>query len=385
MPLQPMTGGEDQALLLGRGDAGDGAAEFCPGRRRATAHLDEHGRGAVAADQVDFAALDAEIALQQLEAVGEQMPGGGIFAGRAGCLALGHRGAHGVAHCSIMAGMTQTTKNALAIVATPIGNLGDITLRALEILRQADTIACEDTRHARRLLDHHDIRASLLAVHEHNEQAAAARLIELLAAGKRVALISDAGTPGVSDPGARTVAAVRAAGHAVTPLPGPNAAIAALCVAGLDTPAFHFVGFLPAKLGARRTAIEGVKGIAATLVFYEAPHRIEETVADLAALLEPEREIVVARELTKLFEEIVRLPLPEALAWLAADANRRRGEFVLLVSAPPPRVGLDAECERVLKLLLAELPVRQAAKLASEITGAAKNELYRRALELKEL
>lgn len=272
----------------------------------------------------------------------------------------------------------------MSIVATPIGNLGDITLRALDTLRQADVIACEDTRHARRLLDHYDIRAQLLAVHEHNEQAAAAKLIALLAAGKRVALISDAGTPGISDPGARTVAAVRQAGFRVTPLPGPNAATAALSAAGLDDPAFHFVGFLPAKVGARRTALEGLKSIDATLVFYEAPHRIEETVTALAELLEAEREIVIARELTKLFEEIVRLPLAEAPAWLAADDNHRRGEFVLLVSAPPPREGLDAESERVLKLLLAELPVKQAAKLTSEITGVAKNDLYQRALEIKD-
>ena len=284
--------------------------------------------------------------------------------------------------------MSEPVKAALSIVATPIGNLGDITLRALETLRQADVIACEDTRHARRLLDHHTIHVQLLAVHEHNEQAAAAKLIELLAAGKRVALISDAGTPGISDPGARTVAAVRAAGFTVTPLPGPNAAIAALSAAGLDAHgdswAFHFVGFLPAKVGARRTALETLKGVAATLVFYEAPHRIEETIADLAKLLEPEREIVIARELTKLFEEIVRLPLPAAPAWLAADDNHRRGEFVLLVSAPPPHEGLDAEAERILKTLLAELPVKQAAKLASTITGVAKNDLYQRALALKD-
>ncbi len=280
--------------------------------------------------------------------------------------------------------MSEPVKAALSIVATPIGNLGDITLRALETLRQADVIACEDTRHARRLLDHHAIHVQLLAVHEHNEQAAAAKLIGLLATGKRVALISDAGTPGISDPGARTVAAVRAAGFTVTPLPGPNAAIAALSAAGLDDAAFHFIGFLPAKVGARRTALEALKPIVATLVFYEAPHRIEETVADLVALLEPERDIVIARELTKLFEEIVRLPLPAAPAWLAADDNHRRGEFVLLVSATQPREGLDAESERILKTLLAELPVKQAAKLASTITGVAKNDLYQRALALKD-
>ena len=282
-----------------------------------------------------------------------------------------------------MVSMNDSSKAALSIVATPIGNLGDITLRGLETLRAADTIACEDTRHARRLLDHHDIRAPLLALHEHNEQAAAGKLIALLEQGKRVALISDAGTPGISDPGARAVAAVRQAGFRITPLPGPNAAIAALSAAGLDDAAFHFVGFLPAKVGARGTAIEALKAIPAALVFYEAPHRIEETIADLAARLEPERDIVIARELTKLFEQIERLPLPEAPAWLAADANHRRGEFVLLVSGPPPREGLDAESERILKILLAELPVKQAAKLASEITGQPKNALYARALEIK--
>jgi len=279
--------------------------------------------------------------------------------------------------------MSEPVKPALSIVATPIGNLGDITLRALEVLRAVEVIACEDTRHARRLLDHYEIRAQLLAVHEHNEQAAAEKLIALLAAGKRVAMISDAGTPGVSDPGARAVSAVRTAGFAVTPLPGPNAAIAALSAAGLDHPAFHFVGFLPAKVGARRTAIEALKPVAATLVFYEAPHRIEETITDLATLLEAQREIVIARELTKLFEEIVRLPLSEAPAWLAADENHRRGEFVLLVSAPPQHEGLDAASEKVLRILLTELPVKQAAKLGSEITGVAKNDLYRRALEIK--
>jgi 16S rRNA (cytidine1402-2'-O)-methyltransferase len=275
-------------------------------------------------------------------------------------------------------------KATLSIVATPIGNLGDITLRALETLKAADVIACEDTRHARRLLDHHDIHGQLLALHEHNEQAAADKLVALLQAGKQVALISDAGTPAVSDPGARAVAAVRRAGFRVTPLPGPNAAVAALSAAGLDDPHFHFVGFLPAKAGARRTAIEALMGIPAILAFYEAPHRVEETIADLAELLEPQREIVVARELTKLFEQIERMPLADAPAWLVADENHKRGEFVLLVSAPPAREGIDGESERILKLLLAELPVKQAAKLTAAITGQARNDLYARALQLKE-
>jgi 16S rRNA (cytidine1402-2'-O)-methyltransferase len=274
-------------------------------------------------------------------------------------------------------------ENALYVVATPIGNLGDITLRALETLRGADLVACEDTRHARQLLDHHGISVPTLALHQHNENAAAEKLIRLLGEGRRIALVSDAGTPGVSDPGARAVNAVRAAGFRVIPLPGPNAAVAALSAAGIADQRFLFVGFLPARVGARRTAIAGLAAVDAALVFYEAPHRVTETVADLAELLEHQRAIVIARELTKMFEQIESMLLADAPAWLAADANRQRGEFVLIVSAPPPREGLDGETERVLAALLAELPVRQAAKLAAEITGQPKNALYARALELK--
>jgi 16S rRNA (cytidine1402-2'-O)-methyltransferase len=272
---------------------------------------------------------------------------------------------------------------ALYVVATPIGNLGDMSPRALEMLRAADVIACEDTRHSRHLLDHFGIRTQTFALHEHNEREAAEKVIALLAAGRRVALISDAGTPGISDPGARAIAAVRAAGHCIVPLPGPSAASVALSAAGLADERFLFAGFLPAKVGARGTAITELAAVPAALVFYEAPHRIEETVADLAARLEPMRTLVIARELTKQFEQIAVMPLAEGPAWLAADDNHRRGEFVLIVSAPPPREGLDAESERVLKALLAELPTRQAAKLAAEITGQAKNALYQRALEIK--
>jgi 16S rRNA (cytidine1402-2'-O)-methyltransferase len=274
---------------------------------------------------------------------------------------------------------------ALYVVATPIGNLADITLRAIEVLKSAAVVACEDTRHTRRLLDHHGIKAPTLALHEHNEQAAAAKVIALLGEGKAVALVSDAGTPGISDPGARAVAAVRAAGFAVVPIPGANAAIAAISAVGLADSRFLFAGFLPSKSAARRAEIESLKAVPAALVFYEAPHRIEETVADLVGLLEPERMLVVARELTKVFEQIAAMPLADGPSWLAADDNRRRGEFVLVVSGPPPRQGLDAEAERVLKILLAELSVKQAAKLAAQITGGSKNALYDRALQLKAL
>jgi 16S rRNA (cytidine1402-2'-O)-methyltransferase len=276
-------------------------------------------------------------------------------------------------------------ENALYVVATPIGNLGDITLRALETLRGVDLVACEDTRHARHLLDHYGIKVPTLALHQHNENEAAARLIGLLGEGKRVALVSDAGTPGISDPGSRTVAAVRAAGFKVIPLPGPNAATAAMSAAGLPDGRFLFVGFLPAKSGTRRTAIAELAPINAALVFYEAPHRVMETVVELVELLEPQRDIVIARELTKLFEQIERMPLAEAPAWLAADPNHLRGEFVLVVSAPPRREGLDAGTERVLAALLDELPLKQAARLAAQITGQPKNALYARALELKDV
>lgn len=272
---------------------------------------------------------------------------------------------------------------ALYVVATPIGNLGDITLRALETLRGADLVACEDTRHARRLLDHHGIGVPTLALHRHNENEAAEKLLRALGEGKRVALVSDAGTPGISDPGARAVAAVRAAGYKVVPLPGACAAVAALSAAGLAEERFLFVGFLPAKSAARRAAIAELAGVPATLVLYEAPHRVAQTVADLVEVLGPGREIVIARELTKLFEQVERMPLQAAPAWLAADDNRTRGEFVLLVTGAAPQVEGVAEADRILAALLEELPVKQAAKLAAGITGRPKNELYERALRIK--
>ncbi|NSL56512.1 16S rRNA (cytidine(1402)-2'-O)-methyltransferase [Uliginosibacterium aquaticum] len=272
---------------------------------------------------------------------------------------------------------------ALYVVATPLGNRLDISLRALAVLRVVGTIAAEDTRHSLRLLDAHGINAKMLALHEHNEQEGATRIIALLEAGQHVALITDAGTPAVSDPGARLVARVQEAGFPVVPVPGACAAIAALSASGLAAAHFHFHGFLPPKPTARRTTLEGLRGIDAALVFYEAPHRVLETVEDLAAVLEPERELVFARELTKLFEQIARMPLGAALEWLRADPNRQRGEFVLLVGPAPQSEGLPPEAERVLKLLLAELPLKTAARLAAEITGAAKNALYELGLRLK--
>jgi 16S rRNA (cytidine1402-2'-O)-methyltransferase len=374
VPRQPVAGGEDQPGLLGGGDAGGGATIV---GAAAQSDFDEDHCCSVVADQIYLAAAHAEVAFDHAQSPFAQKTGGQIF----GDGTLGLRGRHGGRTMTPMNTMDRTA--ALYVVATPIGNLADITLRALEVLRAADLVACEDTRHARRLLDHHGVRAATLSLHEHNEAAAAQKLVAALREGKRVALISDAGTPGISDPGARACAAVRAAGFAVVPLPGANAAIAALSAAGLADARFVFAGFLSPKPTARRGEIEHLKAVPAALVFYEAPHRIEETLADLAAVLEPERILVVARELTKVFEEIAVMPLPEGPDWLAADANRRRGEFVVAVSAPPARQGLDGETERVLRLLLDELPLKQAAKLTAAITGQPRNALYERALALK--
>lgn len=272
---------------------------------------------------------------------------------------------------------------ALYVVPTPLGNLADLTERARTVLRAVPWVAAEDTRHSQPLLRHLGAAARLIPAHEHNEREAAGRIIEKLAAGDAVALVSDAGTPAVSDPGARIVAAVRAAGFRVVPLPGPCAAVAALSASGLADPHFLFYGFLPAKAGQRRQALESLKAMPYALVFYEAPHRVVEAVEDLAAVL-GERTLVIARELTKLFESIHSCPLAEAPAWMRADPNRQKGEFVLVVSGAPAGAD-DGGGERVLKLLLADgLPVKQAARLAAAITGASKNALYERALQLKD-
>lgn len=272
---------------------------------------------------------------------------------------------------------------ALYVVPTPLGNLGDMTQRAVEVLRQVNWVAAEDTRHTAPLLKNYGCSARLLPAHEHNEEAAAQQVIARLNDGESVALVSDAGTPAVSDPGARLVARVRAAGFRVVPLPGACAAVTALSASGLTESHFLFYGFLPAKSKQREEALRGLIELPYALVFYEAPHRILETVESLATVYGTERTLVMARELTKLFETIHSCPLGEALAWLQADTNRQRGEFVLLVSGAP-EAGDDGEGERVLTLLLGEgLPVKQAAKLAHAITGAGKNAMYELALHLK--
>jgi len=255
------------------------------------------------------------------------------------------------------------------VVATPIGNLEDISLRALDSLARADA--------------HHGLKAKLVAVHEHNERRAADWIVEELARGRNIALVTDAGTPAVSDPGATVVAKARAAGFKIVPVPGPNAAVTALSAAGIPDGPFLFVGFLPAKPGSRRKALEALSALPYTLVLYEAPHRVVECVQDMATTLGTERIVVVARELTKMFEQLHRCVLSEAAAWLEADPDRRRGEFVLIAEGAAVRdQGVKLEWERVLATLLAELPLAHSVRLACKLTGAKKKAVYARALEL---
>jgi 16S rRNA (cytidine1402-2'-O)-methyltransferase len=271
----------------------------------------------------------------------------------------------------------------LYVVATPIGHLADITLRALEVLRSVDLVLAEDTRATGHLLTHHGIRTPLRSLHQHNEAVGARVAVDALAAGQSVALVSEAGTPGISDPGAVAVAAVRDAGFDVVPVPGASAVVAAVSVSGFAGP-FAFVGFLPPKQAARRRALEGWRAFPHSLVIYEAPHRVRESVTDLVAVLGGARRLVIARELTKMFETIHACRLDEADAWLAADPNRTRGELVLVVEgAPEPTGELSSEDERLIAALAAELPVKQAVKLAADIAGGRKNAFYARALQLR--
>jgi len=273
----------------------------------------------------------------------------------------------------------------LYVVATPIGNLGDVTLRALEILKMVDAIAAEDTRHTSGLLSHFGISKKLIAVHEHNEHQSATKLLLLLQAGENIALVTDAGTPGISDPGAVVVNLVRKAGIKVVPIPGVSAVITALSASGITKNGFLFHGFLPASGAARRKALEILKAHTVTLVFYEAPHRILESIVDMAKILGGERRVTFMRELTKTFETIYSCNLQDAATWLLADANQQRGEFVLLVEAAEVKVAdeMREETMRVLTLLMAELPLKQAVSLAVEITREKKNDLYEFALTLK--
>jgi 16S rRNA (cytidine1402-2'-O)-methyltransferase len=286
------------------------------------------------------------------------------------------------------AGAQQYPAGTLYVVATPIGNLADLTLRAVHVLGLVDAVACEDTRVGGSLLGHLGLAKPLLPLHQHNEHAATAQVLARLARGERVAYISDAGTPVVSDPGAALVAAAQAAGHRTVPLPGASSVLAALCVAG-DSAAtgFAFVGFVPAKAGERDSAVAALaQRRDEALVLFEAPHRIGAMLAALASAM-PDRRVTVGRELTKQFETVVTLPAGEAPAWLAADPNRSRGEFVLVLHAQAAEAAvegvLDAASEHALQILLAELPLKQAVALAAALTPAPRNRLYERALALR--
>jgi 16S rRNA (cytidine1402-2'-O)-methyltransferase len=268
----------------------------------------------------------------------------------------------------------------LFVVATPIGNLGDASSRSLEVLRTADLIACEDTRTTHTLLARYGIDTPTRSLHQHNERAATDKLLNLLKEGKNLALVSDAGTPALSDPGAHFVAAAHRAGIPVSPVPGPSAAAAAFSAAGFAGDQFLFAGFLPAARAARVKALAALKADC-PLILYEAPHRVRETLQDLAACLGPEREIVIARELTKKFEEVARMRLGEAEAWLTAVPQRMQGEFVLVVAAGKLEPPQQADAERTLDALLEVLAPSEAARVAARITGLPRRLLYRKALE----
>lgn len=276
-------------------------------------------------------------------------------------------------------------KGTLYVVGTPIGNLRDLSIRALEVLRSVDAIAAEDTRVSAKLLHHYGITAKLVALHEHNEARATTPLLAMLARGMSLALVSDAGTPGISDPGARFTAAARAAGYTVSPIPGPSAAVAALSVSGIPARHFLFYGFLPARTAERRRALAPLTTHPFPLVFFEAPHRIVESITDMAAAFGAERRIVIARELTKMFENVHSCLLSEARDWLGAHDARRKGEFVLVVEGAAPHEACDddVQLQRTLELLLAVLPLKQTVAVATSITGARRNRVYALALELR--
>ena len=285
------------------------------------------------------------------------------------------------------AGAQHYPQGSLYVVATPIGNLADITLRALHVLALADTVACEDTRHTHTLLRAYGIdkpAGQLLAVHQHNEMQAAQEVAARLRQGQRVAYVSDAGTPGISDPGARLVAQLRGQGLRVIPLPGASSVSALLSAAGIDdtgAPGFVFAGFLPAKAAERAAALEPLHNQARAVVLLEAPHRMEALAQALAVW--GARAVTIGRELTKQFEDIHTLPAAELGAWLAADSNRLRGEFTLVLH-PAANAVAAVQDDRILALLMEHLPLKTAVQLASQISGESKNALYTRALALKE-
>lgn len=276
-------------------------------------------------------------------------------------------------------------QGALYVVATPIGNLGDISSRALDTLRAVDLIAAEDTRHSSKLLQHFAITTPVTALHEHNERRACATLIERLRDGATIALISDAGTPLLSDPGYHLVNAAHEHGVRVVPIPGPSSIIAALSASGLQADRFMFEGFLPARQAARRARLAELQRESRTWGFFEAPHRIVDALADLRHALGDDRLVVIARELTKTFETVHRGRAGEVATWVQADPNRRKGEFVVIVQGAPvtPDAEADAHARRVLQLLLAALPLKQAVSITAQITNASRNRVYDLAIALR--
>lgn len=286
-----------------------------------------------------------------------------------------------------MAGSQQYPKGALYLVPTPIGNLADLSLRAVQVLSLVDAVACEDTRVSGGLLRHLGLDKPLIALHQHNEQHVAAQVVARLQSGERIAYVSDAGTPAISDPGAHLVAAAQARGLTVMPLPGPSSVTTALSASGdASAHGFLFEGFLPAKGAARLARLREVLGQAHSTVLFEAPHRIEALATELADVL-PTGRVTLCRELSKQFENIVTLPVAELPAWLQADANRLRGEFVLVVHAQPPSVeptGLSPAVEALLAELVAHVPVKQAAALVADVLGLPRKALYDEALRLRQ-
>ena len=280
--------------------------------------------------------------------------------------------------------MNSNQSGTLYIVATPIGNLGDMVPRAVETLQSVSVIACEDTRHSKKLLDHFSIDKPCVAYHDHADKKSSYQLLKRLAAGEDIALISDAGTPLISDPGYRLVAEARQQGVKVIPIPGACAAIAALSVAGLPTDKFKFIGFLPAKSSQRKNSLAELKSLNETMVCYEAPHRILDTVADMVEILGADRPAFMAREVSKTFETYLHGSLSELHEVICGDSNQQRGEIVLVIAGATEaadRVAVDAE--KVLGLLLKELPITKAASLTAKITGGDKKQLYQLALQLQ--
>lgn len=281
--------------------------------------------------------------------------------------------------------MSENLPTGLYIVPTPIGNLGDISARALQVLESVATIAAEDTRHSRQLLQHFGIATRCISLHQHNENQRAEQLLTLLQTGQSVALISDAGTPLISDPGYRLVSQIKAAGVAVIPLPGACALTTALSAAGLPTERFAFEGFLPPKRGAREKALQALKGESRTLIFYESPKRVLATLHTMQAVFGPNRRACLARELTKLHETILTTTLAELVIKVGEDANQQRGEIVLLVEGDDePQSADEAQLDHMLEVLLAELPVKKAATVCAKLTGTSKNQAYQRALSLQQ-